>query len=82
VIRFRDALDALTDPDADAEKKNRLLKACIDRIDYNREKPQRIKSQQVLYYDKERKRTRTKSPLKTGGNWTRPTIDIDVKLKV
>jgi hypothetical protein len=82
VVRFRDALDALTDPNADAEKKNRLLKACIDRIDYNREKPQRIKSQQVLYYDKERKRTRTKSPLKTGANWTRPTIDIDVKLKV
>ena len=82
VARFRDALDALTDPNADAEKKNRLLKACIERIDYNREKPQRIKSQQVYYYDKERKRTRTKSPLKTGGNWTRPTIDIDVKLKV
>ena len=82
VVRFRDALDALTDPNADAEKKNRLLKACIERIDYNREKPQRIKSQQVYYYDKERKRTRTKSPLKTGGNWTRPTIDIDVKLKV
>lgn len=82
VVRFRDALDALTDPDADAELKNRLLKACIERIDYKREKPQRIESQQVLYYDKERKRTRTKSPLKTGGNWTKPTIDIDVKLKV
>ena len=54
----------------------------IERIDYNREKPQRIKSQQVMYYDKEKKRTRTKSPLHTGGNWTKPPIDIDVKLKV
>ncbi len=82
LTRFQTALDALLDPKKDAEEKNRLLKACIDRIDYNREKPERIKSQQVMYYDKEKKRTRTKSPLKTGGNWTTPPIDIDVKLKV
>ena len=82
VVRFRAALEALEDPEKDAEAKNRLLKDCIERIDYNRERPERIKSQQVLYYDKERKRTRTKSPLKTGSNWTTPPIDIDVKLKV
>ena len=82
IQRFRDALDALLDPKIDAEKKNRLLKACIERITYNREAPQRTKSQQVMYYDKEKKRTRTKSPLKTGGNWTSSPIDIDVKLKV
>ena len=81
-FRFQEALDALTDPEVDAEKKNILLKACIDRIVYNREKPERIESQQVLYYDKEKKRTTHKSPLKTGGNWTKPPIDIDVKLKV
>ena len=81
-MRFQEALDALLDPDADALKKNRLLKGCIDRIEYHRDAPQRIKSQQVLYYDKEKKRTRTKSPLKTGGNWTSPPIDIDIKLKV
>lgn len=80
--RFQEALDALTDPEADAEKKNRLLKACIERIDYNRERPERVKSQQVLYYDKEKKRTRHKSPLTTGSSWTNPPIDIDVKLKV
>lgn len=80
--RFTDALDALLDPEADAEKKNRLLKACIERITYNRETPQRTKSEKVYYYDKERKRTRTKSPLKTGGNWTSSPIEIDVKLKV
>lgn len=38
---FQEALDALRDPDVDAEDKNRLLKACIDRIEYYREKPQR-----------------------------------------
>ena len=82
VVRFRKALEALEDPEKDAETKNRLLKDCIERIDYNRERPERIKSQKVLYYDKEKKRTRTKSSLKTGGNWTNPPIDIDVKLKV
>lgn len=82
VVIFSKALEALEDPEKDAEQKNRLLKDCIERIDYKRAKPERIKSQQVLYYDKERKRTRTKSPLKTGGNWTTPPIDIDVKLKV
>lgn len=82
VIRFRKALEALEDPEKDAETKNRLLKDCIERIDYNRERPERIKSQQVYTYDKERKRTVKKSPLTTGGNWTKPPIDIDVKLKV
>ena len=40
--RFRDALEALKDPDIDAESQNNLLKACIDRIEYSRERPQRI----------------------------------------
>ena len=80
--KFRDALEALKDPDVDAEVKNNLLKACIARIDYKREKPERIKSKQVRYYDKETKRTRWKSPLNTGGNWTQPPIELDVKLKV
>jgi hypothetical protein len=82
VVRFRKALEALEDPEKDAETKNLLLKDCIERIDYKRERPERIKSQQVYYYDKETKRTRKKSPLSTGGNWTNPPIDIDVKLKV
>lgn len=82
LFRFKEALDALLDPDVDVQVKNRLLKDCIERIDYNREKPERIKSQKVRYYDKEKKRTFTKSPLKTGGNWTSPPIELDVKLKV
>ena len=80
--RVQEALDALLDPEVPVEKKNKLLKACIDRIEYTREKPQRIKSQQVMYYDKEWKRTRNKSELGTGASWTKPPIDIDVKLKV
>ena len=80
--KFKDALAALQNPDIDAAKKNSLLKDCIERIEYTREAPQRIKSQKVMYYDKEQKRTRTKSTLKTGGNWTNPPFKIDVKLKV
>lgn len=80
--RFQNALDALNNPEVSAQEKNRLLKACIERIDYRREKAERIQSQQVRYYDKEQKRTRYKSPLNTGGNWTSPPIELDVKLRV
>ena len=80
IVKFKDALDALRDPEADAQKKNTLLKACIERIDYSREKPQRIKSQQKrIYVDGVRKSV---SPLNTGANWTNPPFEIDVKLKV
>ena len=82
LLRFKDALDALNNPDVSAEKKNKLLKACIERIDYKREKAVRKTSQQERYYDKEQKRTRYKSPLQTGGNWTNPPIELDIKLAV
>jgi len=75
-------LEALNNPDVSAAKKNSLLKACISRIEYKREKPVRLKSQQIRYYDKEQKRTRYKSPLNTGGNWSSTPIELDVKLKV
>lgn len=35
---FSDALDALLDPKVSIRKKNLLLKACIDRVEYNRKK--------------------------------------------
>lgn len=82
ILKFSDALDALGNPDVDTEDKNLLLKACIERIEYTREKPQRIKSQQIRVYDKELKKTRHISPLHVGGNWTSPPIELDVKLKV
>lgn len=82
LLTFQSALEALNNPDVSAEKKNKLLKACIERIDYHREKAVRIKSQQVRFYDPEQKRTRYKSPLNTGGNWTNPPIELDIKLAV
>ena len=36
IYRFKEALDALKNPDLDAAKKNKLLKACIDKITYKR----------------------------------------------
>ena len=82
LYRFKDALEALKDPEVPALQKNNLLKACIDRIDYKREKAERIKSQQTKYYDKELKKTRHTSPLKKGGNWSNPQIELDIKLRL
>lgn len=82
IHRFRDALNALKDPEVDAQQKNTLLKQCIERIDYKRDRPERIKSQQERYYDPVQKKTRCRSPLNTGGNWTTPPIELDVKLRV
>ena len=74
LMRFKDALEALLNPEVDAEKKNRLLKACIDKIEYNREAPIRMKRQPG-----EKKGTIFKT---TGGHWEAMPIDIDVKLRV
>ena len=73
IIKFKNALSALENPKADAEEKNRLLKDCIDKIVYKRERPERLKRKQG-----EKKGT----TLKVGGGWTNPPIELDVKLKV
>jgi hypothetical protein len=77
---FQDALDVLDDDDASANKKNKLLKACIERIEYYKEKPQRQKSdaKRVMVNGK---RIRPDG-LPVGGNWTETPIELDVKLKV
>jgi hypothetical protein len=82
LMRFKDALTALKDPEVPAERKNTLLKACIERIDYHREKAERIQSQQKRVYDPSVKKTVSRSPLRTGGNWTNPPIELDFKLRV
>jgi hypothetical protein len=41
LLRFTDALNGLQDPNVSAKRKNQLLKACIERIDYKREKGSR-----------------------------------------
>ena len=80
VAQFRDALAALQDADGNAARANRMLKVCISRIEYSRERPQRMESQQVRAYINGR--TTNRSPLQTGANWTSPPIEIDVELKV
>lgn len=80
IVRFTQALEALKDPEADAQKKNRLLKACIDRITYKREAPQRIKSTAKRVTVNGR-RIRPDG-LPTGGSWTQPEVELDVKLKM
>jgi hypothetical protein len=82
IARFQNALDALRDDSYSAEEKNRLLKACIKRIIYHREKPERIASQKEYYTDPVTKKRTSKSPLNTGGNWTTPPIEIDVELNI
>jgi hypothetical protein len=74
LVKFKDALDALKNPDFDAKTKNRLLKACIERIDYKRERPQRIKRDPG-----KKKGTQFE---RAGGRWTNPPIEIEVKLNV
>jgi hypothetical protein len=74
LYRFQEALDALLDPEVDAEQKNRLLKACIDRIDYKREAPQRLKRDPGV--------KRGEQFESSGGRWTNPPVEIDVKLRV
>ena len=44
LLRFTDALNGLQDPNVSAQRKNKLLKACIERIDYKREKGSRWNS--------------------------------------
>lgn len=80
VKRFQDALDALNDPNATAQQKNNLLKACIERIDYYREKPERLRStaKRVTVNGRRIK----PDGLPTGGSWTQTEIELDVKLKV
>lgn len=72
--RFVEALEALQNPEASAEEKNKLLKLCVDRIEYSREKPERIKRDEGV---KKGKQFDT-----VGGRWTTPPIELDVKLKV
>ena len=71
IVKFKDALFALKNPDISAQEKNNLLKSCIERIDYKKETPKRLKN------------TFSKDvSLKLGGNWSNPPFEIDVKLKM
>ena len=80
IILYTEALNALRSSEVDAATKNRLLKACIDRITYHKDAPQRIRSNaKRVTVDGRRIRP---DGLPTGGNWTSPEIELEVKLKV
>jgi hypothetical protein len=68
---FRDALEALKDPHVEPIVKNALLKACIDRIDYYRERPER----------KQPVAGNGAFPM-IETQWTKPLIELDIHLRV
>ncbi len=74
IAMFTDALNALRDPKKDAAEKNKLLKDCIERIEYNRQKPERTRRKPG-----EKKGTTIKT---AGGHWTAFPIEIEVKKRV
>ena len=74
VYRFKDALEALKDPEVPAIDKNNLLKSCIERIDYKREKAERLK--------REPGQKKGKGFDAPGGRWTNPQIELDIHLRV
>ena len=63
----------LKDDTVSAEEKNKHLKECIERIEYSRERPQRVRRKE---------HEKRGEILPTGSVWTTPPIDIDVTLKV
>ena len=71
ITHFRDAIDTLRDPEADNVLKNDLLKSCIERIDYYKEKPTR----------KSPANGKGEFPM-TASTWISPPIELDVQLKV
>lgn len=71
LYRFKDALEALRDPEISAAKKNNFLKACIERIDYDREKAVRLKGKKGK-----------DNGLKVGGNWSNPPMQLSIKLRL
>ncbi len=80
LVRFQAALEALDDPEASPAKKNKLLKECIDRIEYSREKAVR-KRGTGKRHTVNGKRVKV-DPLPTGGSWTETPIELDVKLRL
>lgn len=72
LMKFTDALDALTDPDVDAKVKNKFLKNIIDRIDYERPETIRITKENAEKYNCE---------LEKGTHYITPPYKIKMKLK-
>lgn len=73
VQRFKDALDALLDPNRDPAEQNRLLKECIERIEFYRDKPEQLKRPEGV---------KKGEMFKVGGKWTDPDVELNVTLRV
>lgn len=69
VVQFQEALEALKNPEKDVELKNLLLKECIERMDFYKEKPKRKMSKGQGTF-----------PM-TKSNWTSPPIELKVILR-
>lgn len=76
LVMFKDALDALRNPEVSAEEKNKYLKNVIERIDYARDKSVRITRKNCEEYGI------ALEELRTGGTWYAPPFELDVQLKI
>jgi hypothetical protein len=82
ILLFSDALATLRNPEASAQEKNKLLKACIERMEYTREKPERLIRNTPRKRITVNGKRKVVSDLQSGANWTPTPIELDVKLKV
>lgn len=73
ISSFRNAISALKNDEVSAEAKNTLLKACVERIDYYRDAPERLRRA---------KNERKGATLPIGGGWTETPIELDIKVKI
>lgn len=73
IMKLKDALNALNDDSVDAEHKNILLKACIQRITYTRGRAIRITKANCKEYG---------MTTSQGGNWYSPPFELDIDLLV
>lgn len=76
IVTFQEALDTLQDSNASAQRKNRLLKNIIDRIEYKRGKPIRITRKNCEEFGIKAEN------LKSGANWYNPPFEVDIKLRM
>lgn len=71
IATFRSAVEALRDDSISAEAKNKLLKACIERIEYSRKPSKRMKPDEAK-----------RLGVTTVNGWYRPDYELDMYLLV
>ncbi len=81
LYKLKDALYALQNDDFSAEEQNRLLKQCFSKLEYNREKTERILRTTPRKRITVNGKRKVVSPLKSGGNWTKTSIQIEAFMK-